>query len=313
MSKWVKIQSFSRIHQAELRKDILEQNDINAVIVNEKDSLFLLGELELFVEEHNEKKAKALIDEFSGLTKINSFIDMKPILLFQKILKDNGIQTILKRQSNRKYSDDNFELYVENDKIDEIVPFLTGEKLVGRKKIIICNKVRQAKYYVDLISAVSIDSLIIKKKDSDFHLEEIHIYVEDKDVIKAQQVINELKEYKAIKFSVNPAEIEKDEEVLFKHSIKALVKKADKGYHLFVESDNYSKAEDVLGAQREWVTLAGFKDLVNALYIKGLMDFEGIPNIIFNDQDSSFLIGEIELLVDKSYFEKAQDILKNAR
>ena len=64
MKNWVKLESFGRLHQAELRKDILEKNGVPSVIINEKDSLFLLGEIELFVKKFDEAKARELIDEF---------------------------------------------------------------------------------------------------------------------------------------------------------------------------------------------------------------------------------------------------------
>ncbi len=313
MDNWVKIQSFSRIHQAELRKDILEQNDIKAVIVNEKDSLFLLGEIELYVEAFNEKKAKALIDEFQGFTKINSFIDMKPILLFQKVLKDNGIKTMIRREVNERYTIDNFELYIENDKIEQVVPYLTGEKLIGMKKVLTCTKVRFAKYFVDLLSANSIDSIIIKKKDSDFHLEEIHIYVDEKYVIKAQELFKELKGLTLFKSSTGLSDIEKDEEILFKKSIKALIQKSGTKYQLFVETEKLDKANEVLNAEREWVRIGSFPNLTNALYYKSVLDLEGIPCIVFNDLDSTFLLGDVDLMVDKKYESKATEIINRVK
>ena len=36
MEDWVKLESFDRPHQAEIRKTILEQNNINAVVINAK-------------------------------------------------------------------------------------------------------------------------------------------------------------------------------------------------------------------------------------------------------------------------------------
>jgi len=310
MSKWVKIQSFSRIHQAELRKDILEQNDIKAVIVNEKDSLFLIGEIDLYVESLNEKRAKALIDEFQGLTKINSFIDMKPILLFQKILKESGIQTVMRREVNERYTIDNFELYIENDKVDEVIPFLTGEKLTDKKKILTCNKVRFAKYYVDLLAINSIDTIIIKKKDSDFHLEEIHIYVDDKFVSKAGELIQSHKGLTLFKSSEILSEIERDEELLFKNSIKAVIRKSEKLYNLYVETEKIGRSEEVLNAEREWVSIGSFSNVTNAMYYKSILDLEGIPCIVFNDVDSTFLLGEVDLMVDKKYEEKAKELIK---
>ena len=96
MEDFIKIQTFERIHQAELRKTILEQNGIEAVVINERDSLFLIGEIELYVKEKDKAKALALIDEFQGLTKINSFILEKPVIKFNEILKNAGIETTFK-------------------------------------------------------------------------------------------------------------------------------------------------------------------------------------------------------------------------
>ena len=288
----------------------MEQNDIKAVIVNEKDSLFLLGEIDLYVESYNEKKAMALIDEFQGLTKINSFIDMKPILLFQKILKESGIQTVMRREVNERYTIDNFELYIENDKVDEVIPFLTGEKLTGKKKILTCNKVRFAKYYVDLLATNSIDTIIIKKKDSDFHLEEIHIYVDEKFVIKAGELIQSHKGLTLFKSIENLSEIERDEELLFKNSIKSVIQKSEKMYNLYVETEKIGRSEEVLNAEREWVCIGTFSNITNAMYSKSILDLEGIPCIVFNDVDSTFLLGEVDLLVDKKFEEKAKELIK---
>ena len=41
MEEWIKIYSFDSQYQAEVTKDILEQNDVKTVIINAKDSLFL--------------------------------------------------------------------------------------------------------------------------------------------------------------------------------------------------------------------------------------------------------------------------------
>ena len=84
--EWIKLESFDRPHQAEIRKTILEQNNINAVVVNARDSLFLLGDYELYVRREDEKMAHAIIEEFHGLTKVDSFILSKPLENFREIL-----------------------------------------------------------------------------------------------------------------------------------------------------------------------------------------------------------------------------------
>lgn len=311
MSNWIKIQTFSRLHQAELRRDILNQNGINSVIINEKDSLFLIGEIELFVEEKNEKKARALIDEFSGYTKINSFIDMKPILLFQKILQDYGIETAIKRRESSKYVLGNYELYIKNELLEKAIPFLTGDNLDGWKKLLECTKVRQTKFYIDLLAENLINSVIIKKKDSEYHLSQINIYVKEEDLDKAKKVVDKLEGFVKIMSSSKLSEIEKNEELLAKESCKSFIKKKNRSIELYVEKQNVEIANDIIAAEKEWVNVKTFGNLNNALFYKGIFESAGIPSVILNEKDRSFLLGEIDLFVEKEFEEKAKDIITN--
>ncbi len=311
MENWIKIQSFNKLHQAELRKNILAQNNINSVIINEKDSLFLMGEIELFVEEKDEKKAKALINDFAGLTKINSFIEMKPILLFQKILQEAGIETSIKRQESEKYAISNYELYIDNKNLEKVIPYLTGEELKGWKKVKECTKVRQTKHYIDLLSENLINSIIIKKKDSDYHLELINIYVKDEEFEKAKNIITEIKGFVKVSSSEKLSKIEQLEETLASNSVKAIIKKENNKFELFVEENNKELAQEIINSEIKWVELKRFSNIANALYYKGILESENIPSIIINERDSAFLLGEIELLTEEDYFEKANDLIKN--
>ena len=101
MEDWVKLESFDRPHQAEIRKTILEQNNINAVVINAKDSLFLIGEYELYVRKEDEKMAHAIIEEFQGLTKVDSFILSKPLENLRDILIQKMQQSTLRAQQLR--------------------------------------------------------------------------------------------------------------------------------------------------------------------------------------------------------------------
>lgn len=311
MKNWVKIQSFERYHQAELRKNILNQNDINAVILNEKDSLFLLGNIELYVEEFNEKKARALIDEFEGLTKINSYVDLKPILLLQKIIQNAGIETILKRKESNKYILDNYELYVKNEMLEKVIPFLTGKSLNGWNNLLISNKLRQAKYFVDLLAENLINAIVIKKKDSDYHLESVLIYVKNEDYSKAEDIIRELKGFKVVEESDNLARAEKQEEILFSHGIKAIIKKEEGKIKLYTKEEKVEKAKEILKNETEWVLLKTYSSLTSAMYHKSILEEAGIPSVIINDKDTTFLLGDIELYTEKRMLEKAQKLIAN--
>ncbi len=313
MKDWVKIQSFERLHQAELRKDILEKNGIQSVIINEKDSLFLLGEIELYVSEENEKKAKVLIDEFEGLTKINSFTELKPILLFQKLLQDSGIETILKKKEDSRFVLDNYELYVNNIQIEAVIPFLKGEKLVGWKKIETQRTVRQTKHKVDLLSENMIESIIIKKKDSNYHLEEIAIFVQNEDFERASKILTVLLGWIKVKSSENFSEIEKQEASLANAGIKSLICRQENNIiDLYVEASEEEKAIDVLNITTEWTCIFTIDSIVKAVFYKELLDVNEIQSVIINEKDSSFVLGEIELHVETANVEKAFKIIKES-
>lgn len=61
---WKKIHSTSFFHKAEIMKDLLQESQINAVIINKKDSSFNnFGNYEIFVNPMDEQEALALINE----------------------------------------------------------------------------------------------------------------------------------------------------------------------------------------------------------------------------------------------------------
>ncbi|MCD4663650.1 MAG: DUF2007 domain-containing protein [Bacteroidales bacterium] len=58
---WAKIQSTGYSYEAEIIKGLLLENDIEAVIINKKDSVYGFGELELYVQKNQVLKAKRIL------------------------------------------------------------------------------------------------------------------------------------------------------------------------------------------------------------------------------------------------------------
>lgn len=312
MKNWVKIQTFDRIHQAELRKDILEKNDIPSVIINEKDSLFLIGEIELYVRDFDEARARELIDEFNGLTKINSFVGEKQMKKFRDILHEKSLNAFLKKKEDSKFILDNYELYVKNEDLEKVIPFLKEENLEGWTKVEICESVSQTKYRIDILDESDIDNFIVKRKDSNLHLEKVEIYVKDQDADRAKELLKNLngwisiRQYDEVKF----AEI--DEDVLNENSIKAIIRRTPDGiYHLLVEANNEEFAIDHINTRKEWVVVKTFNSIENSLTAKRILEKNDIYSVIVNEKDSSFLIGEIELNVEIDKKDKAENLLKH--
>lgn len=60
---WIKIRTYSNAIEAELARQMLEENDTPAVILNKQDSSYLFGKIELYVAGINEEKALILLEE----------------------------------------------------------------------------------------------------------------------------------------------------------------------------------------------------------------------------------------------------------
>jgi len=61
---WVSVYHTGQSFQAEIAKEILENEEINCVILNENDSIFpSLGEIDVMVHKDFEKKATELLKD----------------------------------------------------------------------------------------------------------------------------------------------------------------------------------------------------------------------------------------------------------
>lgn len=61
--KWTKIYTVERPYNAELIKGMLEEDGINCVIMNKRDSELPIGDVEIYVENENAERAKEIISE----------------------------------------------------------------------------------------------------------------------------------------------------------------------------------------------------------------------------------------------------------
>jgi hypothetical protein len=58
---WVKIYECGKQYEIEIISGMLEENEIESVIMNKQDSVYLFGEYELYVKRDEILKAKTLI------------------------------------------------------------------------------------------------------------------------------------------------------------------------------------------------------------------------------------------------------------
>lgn len=59
---WVKIRTYTKAYEAEIVKQMLEENGIAVVILNKQDSSYLFGKIELYVKQEEETFANVLIN-----------------------------------------------------------------------------------------------------------------------------------------------------------------------------------------------------------------------------------------------------------
>lgn len=313
MNDWTKIISFNNIYEAEIRKQLLINAGIEAIVINAKDSLFLFGNIDLYVHEKDEKKAMHILEQMQGLTKINSFILKEPVEVFQKYLKEKGISTILKERSNDKYILENYELYIENEKAETVVPYLTGEQITEWTNVANSNRVRQARYRIEILKQNNIQSFIIKKRNSDFHLEEISIYVKNSDSAKATEILTELKDWQVIRTYEKFETAELKEDILGKHKHRALIVSNQNKFDLLVLKSELNETEDILKSTKEWIEIRRYNTFIEAEADLLVLEKNNISSSILTVKDSIFIIGGYAIYVEKIKLNKAIEILTEAR
>ncbi len=62
---WVKIYESSKQYEAEIISGMLEENEIECIIMNKQDSVYLFGEIELYVKREEILRAKTLIQNIN--------------------------------------------------------------------------------------------------------------------------------------------------------------------------------------------------------------------------------------------------------
>lgn len=59
---WIKVRTYTKALEAEIVKQMLEENGVAAVLLNKQDSSYLFGKIELYVSEADEAIAQVLMN-----------------------------------------------------------------------------------------------------------------------------------------------------------------------------------------------------------------------------------------------------------
>lgn len=310
MEEWIKIYSFESQHQAEVVKDILNQNDVKAVVVNAKDSLFLIGEYELYVTKDNEKKAQAIADEYKGLTKVDSFVMRGPIERLKDILESKGINSSIRVSKNPRYVLENYELYVNNEDVKSVLPYLKGDALTGWSALITCYKTSQTRYRIEILNQYHIPSIVIKKRDTKFMKTEIVIYVEDVNINKASELFDNLEGWDVVETVKDRNIAQIHEKMLGNQGIRAIIDETEKGFSVSVESRKAEEAAQLIKDSKKWKLVATCTDQMEADYAVALLDNFDIEAVTVTKNDITLAV-DIDIFVDEFDLDDATDILKS--
>lgn len=64
---WIMVYTMKKEYNADILKEILEDNNINCVMINKNDSSYIpIGDIEVYVHKDNEERAKELIKEYES-------------------------------------------------------------------------------------------------------------------------------------------------------------------------------------------------------------------------------------------------------
>ncbi len=310
MKDWTKINSFNRIEQAELRKQILKDNGINSIILKKKDSAFLWGEIELYVENDKLELARELIDEFRGWTKVNSFSRLKQVVKMQELLDNAGFETLLLKKEDIDYLIDDFELHVKNEEAEKAKQFI--QQLYGWKQVAASDWLPEIVHRAEMLDQKKIDCIIVKTRNEDFQIEEVAIYVQDADNEQATEYFQQLTNWTCVDTRRKERFAKIHAELLERDLIPVIIKENDTsaGYDLYVPDKKYAEAKECVENHRNWQVLYSFPNAYQADMLKMQLEQTGIESIILQKRDSSFLWGEVEIYVEDENLEDAQNIIK---
>jgi hypothetical protein len=59
----ISVYTTDQIHQSEIIRSLLQQNEIEPFILNKRDSMYPVGYIEVFVSENDAEKARKIIED----------------------------------------------------------------------------------------------------------------------------------------------------------------------------------------------------------------------------------------------------------
>jgi len=313
MEDWVKFNSYGKAYEAELLKNVLHKNDIKAVVYNAQDSMFLWGELDLYVEKNKLELAKKVILEFDGLDQIGSAIKRRCLDNLAELLEEAGVHTQIYQRPVGESGLHEYVLYVNSEDGGIAREFV--KHLAGWNKVASFSKQLQAAYRVEKLEQNRIESIVLDSSENDNEPYEISLYVKRENTQGAKFLINSFEEWSLIDTFDTLQEAEVTSSMLHRKLIDVLenpIKNAQghtRAIEIYTLKDRAEAAHAILAQASEWSIFRIFKHANEAFYVKEVLADNGVESFIVNSIDSLFLIGDVKLYVEDRLMNKALDIV----
>ena len=311
MENWKKIRSFNRAHEAELRKEVLKNNNIVAVILARQDSAFLIGDFELFVEEQKLEAAGIIIEEFKGWTKVNSFSVLKPVKTVEEYLTKQEIEVFFTR--NNQLGE--YEVYVKNEEAERALNVINTVKPWVLLSSFITSE--QAAYRSEQLAKYDINSIAIKRRTPEKQLISVDLLVGTSNYKVAVEVIKDMVGWDFIAQYDEKTKALLTQKMLEKEGIDVLadyvysLDEKIKKIELFVERENTERSKTLIDENREWIKFAGYKKLYQIEMVQEILKQNNIDSVFISEKGSMFLFGEMIIYVEKHNLEKAKKYIKS--
>jgi hypothetical protein len=65
-NNWTLVYTSNKLYEANILKELLEDNDIDAFVINKQDSTYHFGDVEVYTKPEDVMKAKVLIEKFEN-------------------------------------------------------------------------------------------------------------------------------------------------------------------------------------------------------------------------------------------------------
>ncbi len=309
MKDWVVVKSYDRLQQAQFRKSLLEQNNIEAVVFVKKDSAFLLGNIELMVKSKDLNKTTQILQEFSGWKQIIRFPRKKPLELLEEIFQQSEIETMLTNDFDSLLNSSVSELYVHVDKTESIKKWL--EKPLNWNLLTQCYHIKFLAYYFDILEKYNIEAIITSFNDENRLETNYFLYVQASKYDFARNLLAELRGWTVIHSPKNKDDAEKWVDFLEENNIPAIFEQEseNKNYYLYTQLEFEDEATLLVNENRKWKLAISFTDFHKALLAKNILSQQKIDAIIMTKKDSAFLLGDIELYVEEDSLLETNKIL----